>query len=332
MELTGVPGEDLRLDLFKRRSDKGNWSSHDGVYLELVSKQLDYRHVLTLIQPGEEKTCEEECSDGFEIEATFKIPQLPTEERQTLLGTFSGGVQYPSPVGDQIWYASIDARLLLTVVAPGEGTTSGSNERSRAWRLLRIVMALDLAIGAPIVAFVYLIGRYVDVQRPRNSPLALFATPGDRIKLKLLERTSYGGAWGSRSGTWLKLLDPVTGESISSSVIPTKPLYTKTGPEATETMFSVTGSFWAPYHRTRNREFPWPIVLTGKLSGYIDCLHPHGKHQKTAEFVNARVTLSVDPKSVTSSKHGLRTWSIFWAACALDAAVVALLISLLVNN
>ncbi|MFQ6026214.1 MAG: hypothetical protein ACE5Q6_01725 [Dehalococcoidia bacterium] len=330
LALVGVPGDTIRLDVYEGESVGGQWSSHDGIYLELSSEELDYRNVVTILAPGmDDDGCSgDDCSDSFSIKSSFVVPSLPQEGPWVLSGIFSGGIRYPAVRLNARVKAVIKVPVNLTIIPPGQGITSGKKERDRAWSIFWIVLGVDLALLVPGIMFFWLISGYIDVPKLRNRPLELVGVPWDTIKLRLFKGNSYGGLWGS-DGIQLRVSNQESGFTAVVPVLPSKPMpASDQQEEESSAPFSVNGTLLVP-------EIPQggTRIVSGVLSGTIKFPRFQSDNSGRKHSVDVPVRLKIVPrgKGTTSSQRGRRAWGTFWLVTGAAAALLALEILLVLN-
>jgi len=151
LPLVGVPGDTIRLTLFKGDSDGGAWSTHDGFHLRLSNEETEDFKIFNLLPPGQSNDgydCDE-CTDSFYVEGSFVVPTVPGEGAGVLSGTLSGVIRFPNVDTKLRTNVNIQIPVNLTIIPPGEGLASGAKERSRAWRIFWTVLVVDVALLVP---------------------------------------------------------------------------------------------------------------------------------------------------------------------------------------
>ncbi len=309
LRLVGVQGDTIQFNILDPRSHNGNWSSPDGVRLTLSDKGGDWSKSFLVLRSGVSSFCGTSCLEG-----SFVVPTL---EARLLYGGISGLVR--PRFGRNV---HIERPVELQVVASGTGITSGEIGRNQAWRLMWLVLALNTAIGAPIIAVVHLRGRFIDTQKPHNSPLRLVGIPGDRITLQLFSGArSRDGWWGSKNGVKLALVNSPTSDRSEIDIVSPGTYYTGTdelGGIHARSSFQVPGLVRSGPDSQTSTE-----LLDGHLTGdvqYLKSITEVETHRVDVPF-----TLRVVTEGATSGNSSLRTWRIFWIACALDVALIATL-------
>ncbi len=330
LELTGVPGDVIRLEFFHSRSQDGEWGSHDGISLTLTRPEPAVEHSWRLVRPGHHDECRgsDGCSDSFRVRASVTVPDSVGPEPQDLTGRLSGGIQFQSPsttvYGSEVQLSrtatgqldkAFSVPVRLRVVLPGEGTTSGAKERNDAEKNVWTVMALNVASFAALWSFLFLRSGYIDVQRSGTQPLRLLSSPGDRIRLRLFEGKSAGGAWGTDSGLSMFLCGSPAGGRTVIPIVQPKPLSVS---DTEVSSFAVDGVITTPTHAG---------TYTGRLIGDIAYRLCKGTGAISKESLDIPTILEVDPNGVTSGKYGSGAWITFRIGLVIDAVFIVWLLA-----
>ena len=141
-----MPGDTIKLRLFRKTSHKGTWST-DGFSLKLASQEGGSERIITVL-PHRDHPDGAEASKKFSANGSLPVPCVSGEGSRILAGELVGEIRFSSAesgVGEETYITQ--SPVNLTVVPRGQGVTSGKRGRV-AWGLFWLVLAAELALLA----------------------------------------------------------------------------------------------------------------------------------------------------------------------------------------
>lgn len=93
LHLVGQPGETIHLELYHGFSERGGWSSSDGVYIEASDAEKEFMTTIKVLPPTRVER-EFGGSNYFTVQSSFRVPEVPGQGIYYLSGALRGDLNF----------------------------------------------------------------------------------------------------------------------------------------------------------------------------------------------------------------------------------------------